>query len=275
MEQINFLVKTSRPRFWIYLLGPYVVGLGFSGINLSQINPIIILNLFFFSFPANLFLYGVNDLYDTDTDKLNPKKITHENLLLKSQRRILIYSIILVFIFTLILSLLQNNLTGSYILYLFLLLSYFYSAPPLRFKAKAFFDFMSNILYILPGSIAYITITDQIPNIYFIIAASFWVFAMHLLSAIPDINADKKAGIITSAVFLGEKKSLLLTSFFWSIFVIIILSIAQNVLALILLIYPLIPLIILIKGYKTISVYWFYPYINFMVGFSLFVYSLI
>ena len=89
------VLRISRPRFWIYELGPYMIGIlwGLISINalaasISQSGatsysreplfaalPRIIIFAFYFLIPANIWIYGINDIYDYETDKLNPKKM--------------------------------------------------------------------------------------------------------------------------------------------------------------------------------------------------------
>jgi 4-hydroxybenzoate polyprenyltransferase len=37
--------------------------------------------MLFFTFPLNLFIYGINDIADNDTDKYNTKKLGYEEAL--------------------------------------------------------------------------------------------------------------------------------------------------------------------------------------------------
>ena len=75
MSIIQFLLKVSRPRFWLYVFGPYIVGLAAGAATRDDF--VRIENLVFglyFLLPANLLIYGINDIFDFETDRLNPKK---------------------------------------------------------------------------------------------------------------------------------------------------------------------------------------------------------
>lgn len=56
---LSFLFQVSRPRFWMYLIGPYLIGIGASqDFNTAvALNPLIWFWLLYFSFPGNLFIY--------------------------------------------------------------------------------------------------------------------------------------------------------------------------------------------------------------------------
>ena len=57
----------SRPRFWLYLGGTYLVGYSAGIQQLTDFStPIFWLYLLFFLLIANVFLYGINDYADED-----------------------------------------------------------------------------------------------------------------------------------------------------------------------------------------------------------------
>ncbi|MFC6725835.1 lycopene elongase, partial [Halobium palmae] len=76
---VRYLLKLSRPRFWFYLAGPVVVGVAFGARSVSELFTPVALALFaYFLVPANVLLYGVNDVFDADVDEENPKKEERE-----------------------------------------------------------------------------------------------------------------------------------------------------------------------------------------------------
>ncbi len=85
------LLRISRPRFWHYVLWPMLIYFAsswyFEDIQESFsrwwtdriFNLIImIIILWYFTLPANLWIYGRNDIADWDTDKFNSKKWSYE-----------------------------------------------------------------------------------------------------------------------------------------------------------------------------------------------------
>ena len=257
------LLKHSRPRFWLYLAGPLLLGVSWATGEIYQLaSPTILLALLIFLYPANIFLYGVNDLADGYTDALNKKKEKKEARV-KKRKRLIMHTIggalcVLLLAFS----------TKHYVaLSLFLLLSLAYSLPPIRLKAKPFLDSLSNVLYITPGIFTYTLFTQQFPTANIIAAAWCWVAAMHLFSAIPDITPDYKAGVVTTAVFLGQRRSLVLCSVLWLASGVLLL----HPLMLIALPYVILPLTLLnASTEKILQRYWKFPYLNAVVGFLLF-----
>lgn len=263
---IKKILKLSRPRFWLYTLGPFLIGIAAGGNMNSLFRFEIWYGFLYFLLPANLFIYGVNDYFDRHIDSINPKKHKQEAYMRQKDAR---YSLILVILSALLaLPLFFVSLQITAALLTFLFVGFFYSSPPLRFKTKIVFDSLSNFFYIIPGIISYILMTDVLPPVDIMIAASLWAIAMHLFSAIVDIEADKKAGIGTSATALGYKKSLILTSLLWFSAATLVLPYSQ--LLLIGYVYAFLPLLVLIKKFTIAKAYWMFPWINAMLGFLLF-----
>ena len=258
------ILKISRPRFWLYLAGPFLVAMGYGLSSVYELNLFLLYSLFFFLIPANIYLYGINDLFDRDTDKFNVKKTKKEHQLKNKEINYLIKWLIISFIF-LIPLLFFSDLVGKVILIVWFLLSTFYSAI-IRFKAIPFLDFMSNMLYIMPGIYGYYIITNNLPNFFLILAFFLWAWAMHLFSAIPDIKSDKKANVITTAVFIGKDLSLLFCFVFWLFFSIVVI-LNLNYYGLITLIYPLMVIYTYFNIKKIDKIYWAYPYFNGIIGF--------
>lgn len=271
VENLSIIFKISRPRFWSYLAGPFLIGFVMgNGITTTFTNPLFYVFLLYFLIPANVMLYGINDLFDNDTDMYNAKKKTHELLFKSYNESVLQMSVLVSVGISVLLIILAPNIITKIIFICFLLLSIFYSTPPFRFKKHPFIDSISNILYVLPGLFGYMFYNNSL-SIPALTAIAVWPVAMHLFSAIPDIDADKKAKLKTTAVILGSKKSLVLCTVLWSICVIAAYNTGLSKIALLGIVYPLLPLLAL-KTNKTEKIYWFFPYINTLLGCALFFY---
>lgn len=203
MPILRFLFKVSRPRFWFYIFGPYIVGLIAGAASRNELfdwrTGLFALYLLF---PANLLVYGVNDIFDYETDKLNKKKVEYELLVDRDRHKALA---VWIFFLNVPFSIITVIFMPASIMPLagFLFFSIFYSAPPIRAKAIPFLDSAFNILYIFPGAFGYQLLSGTFPPISLMVAAGLWTAAMHAYSAIPDIEADKAAGLRTIATLLG------------------------------------------------------------------------
>ena len=197
------LWRLSRPRFWIYILGPYIVGLVAATSSPQHLlSPLVVAFGLFFLFPANILIYGVNDVFDYETDIRNIKKESYETLLHPPERPALWKIVALTNIPFLLL--LPFSSTRCWLAMCgFLFFSLFYSAPPIRAKSKPILDSAFNVLYIFPGAFGYFLAGGHNFNWALFVAAWFWAMAMHAYSAVPDISADRQANIPTVATFLG------------------------------------------------------------------------
>ncbi len=263
------LLKISRPRFWLYLIGPILIGWVTAAQSLNDFNNIWLpILLMYFLIPANFYLYGLNDLFDLDTDIFNPKKENQEIKLIDAKLQNITKRLIIIFLLLAIpLVLMLPNNEAAWILIIFFGLGSAYSVPPLRFKARILIDSISNILYALPGIATYVLVSQTWPTWPSWLAILTWTTAMQLFSAIFDIQADKKAGLRTTAVLLGEKMSLYLCFFLWLIFA---LTTLVNHFAwpinILFFIYPLIPLNLLFGKTSIKKSYWQFPVITGILG---------
>lgn len=268
-----FAVRLSRPRFWIYTGGTYVVGysIGMTDWHAFLV-PAYAAALVYFFFPANLFVYGVNDLFDEATDQANPKKETQEYRFTSRDRNLVVFLVALSLIATVLLGAAAPDPRLLAALAGFLFLAGFYSAPPLRFKQVPFLDFCSNYLYVLPGVYGFILASDSLPPVWLLLGGFFHIAAMHLFSAIPDIACDRSAGITTTAVLLGRTPSLLLCLAFWSgLAAITLFESGFHPLSLLVLAYPAVPALLIMRSKMQIEeIYWRLPALNTMLGGLLF-----
>jgi 4-hydroxybenzoate polyprenyltransferase len=274
MNFLRLAFKISRFRFWSYTAGTFLVGFTVGAGSLTDFDSRFFAGLFYFLLIGNPLLYGINDYFDRETDALNIKKTTHEHLVQNKEIKQLRFLLILCFFASLVYLfwLRDGYLVSALLLFLFLAIGY--SAPPLRCKARPLLDFISNILYIVPGIFGYYLASQQQPQLVPILACFSWAMAMHLFSAIPDIEPDRQAGLKTTAVLLGRDKSLLLTVSLWLVFTVLVWILALPLIfKLLSLVYVIVPLILMINKKLSVSrAYWWYPYINTSLGFILFVY---
>jgi len=201
----GYLLWLSRPRFWLYLAGPVIVGVAYAAEGpVDLFSPIAIALFGYFLLPANVFLYGVNDLFDADIDTENPKKGDRE-VRYRGGRLVALFVAVTGLLGVAFLPLLPA--AGGVAMMAFLLLSVEYSAPPFRFKTTPFLDSLSNGLYVLPGAIAYAAVAGRAPPVAAVAGGWLWAMGMHTFSAIPDIEPDRKGGIQTTATWLGKRRT--------------------------------------------------------------------
>lgn len=267
----NILV-ISRPRFWIYTAGPFWLCAALLyplGIHVQA----FLIMLVYFTFPANILIYGINDIYDREIDVLNAKKQGYEQVLEKKFTHKLVWVILFSNIPFIIYAYMMLPQNAFFALLFFIFLAWQYSAYPLRAKAKPFLDsFVSALLYIVPASVAWAVVTNSVGTIWPLLAGCLWAYAMHMYSAVPDITADKAGGITTSATLLGKNYALLVCSILYTLAAVIAYQFVGVVSFGALFVY----LFLMFLSYKkrtpeaVLSLYVLFPYVNTVIGIVLF-----
>ncbi|MDZ7786379.1 MAG: prenyltransferase [Candidatus Saccharibacteria bacterium] len=215
-QQRSLSLPMSRPRFWGYLFGPFLIGVA-AAPQIDVSIRLVLLGLFF-TFPANLLIYGFNDIFDYQTDKLNKKKRSYEKLLKPEQRKSLT-NVLTVFGALGILLVFPESvpMEAKWAMTAFYFFGLGYSVPPIRAKTKPILDSYFNVLYVFPGLVSYGLLTGGFPPLQVFVAATMWCAAMHAYSAIPDIRADQRAGLRTVATTLGKQRTLLFCALHYTV----------------------------------------------------------
>jgi 4-hydroxybenzoate polyprenyltransferase len=260
---VGYLLRLSRPRFWLYLAGPVVVGVAYAATSVGELFAPVALALFaYFLLPANVFLYGVNDIFDADIDAENPKKEGRE-VRYRGSRLVVAAVAVSGLLGLAFVPFLPLAAVG--VLAVFGFLSVEYSAPPLRFKTTPFLDSLSNGLYILPGVVSYTALAGQLPPLGAIVGGWLWTMGMHTFSAIPDIEPDRRAGIETTATYLGRFNTFLYCAGMWLLAAVAFVYV-HPFFTVVLMLYPLLVFGITFARVDVDEAYWWYPIINSLAG---------
>lgn len=259
----GYLLRVSRPRFWLYLAGPVVVGAAYAAETPTALfSPRAVALFVYFLVPANVFLYGVNDIFDADIDTENPKKEDRE----VRYRGDWTVPTLVALTGLLGVGFLPFVPTAAAItMVVFLLLSVEYSAPPFRFKTTPILDSVSNGLYVLPGVITYTAIAGTLPPAAAIAGGWMWTMGMHTFSAIPDIGPDRAAGIRTTATWLGEGWTYVYCGLCW-LTAALVFGTVHPFFAAVLGVYPVFVALVARSNLSVDRAYWWFPAINTAVG---------
>ncbi|WP_135664286.1 prenyltransferase [Halorhabdus rudnickae] len=264
---LTHLLVLSRPRFWLYLAGPVVVGVVYAADSTAElITPLSAALFVYFLIPANVFLYGVNDIFDADVDAENPKKDEGPEVRFTGDRWV-VFAVILSGLLALPFALVVGP-AGKVTLGAFLVLAIEYSAPPFRFKTTPGLDSLSNGLYVLPGVLAFTAVAGDLPPTPAIVGGWLWTMAMHTFSAIPDIEPDRRAGIRTTATALGQRGTYAYCGVVW-VLAAAAFALVHPLLGVALAVYPLLQVAIAVSGVAVDRAYWWFPAINTVVGMAL------
>jgi 4-hydroxybenzoate polyprenyltransferase len=262
-RRLRYLLRASRPRFWLYLAGPVAVGVVYGATDPGDLFTPTSLALFaYFLVPANVLLYGVNDVFDADVDERNPKKDGPE-VRYGGDRLVpaaVVASGLLVVVPLAVTPPLAWPWIGG-----FLLLGVAYSAPPLRLKTRPPLDSLSNGLYVLPGAAAYTAVAGAHPPALAVAGGWCWTMAMHTFSAVPDIEPDRRAGIETTATRLGAGWTYAYCAACWTLAA-VAFGLLDPRLGALVAVYPVGVVVVARSSVDVSRAYWWYPAVNTVVG---------
>jgi 4-hydroxybenzoate polyprenyltransferase len=261
--RVGYLLKLSRPRFWLYLAGPVVVGVAYAAATTDELFSPVTVGLFaYFLVPANVYLYGINDVFDREVDAENPKKEGRE-VRYRGDRTV---DAVVVLCGVGLLALVPVLPAGAWPwLGLYALLATEYSAPPLRFKTTPFLDSISNGLYVIPGVVAFVAVAGEQPPALAVVGGWLWTMGMHTFSAIPDIEPDREAGIRTTATVLGESRTYAYCGVVWALAA-VAFALVDVRFGAVLAVYPVFVAGIALSEVAVDRAYWWFPAVNTLVG---------
>ena len=209
MKTLKALLQSSRPVSWINTAFPFAATYVFFT---GRFDLTLVLGTLFFLIPYNLLMYGINDVFDYESDLRNPRKGGIEGALLdKSLHRLTIWSSVLSCVpFVIYLLAVGNAASGAMLLFaVFTVLAY--SVKGLRFKEKPFLDSITSASHFVnPMLFAALLVGHSLlePVLWqSIVAFVFWGMASHAFGAVQDVKADREGGIASIATVIGARRT--------------------------------------------------------------------
>jgi 4-hydroxybenzoate polyprenyltransferase len=205
-------VRLVRPVAWIVFLFPFMVGFGIGATK--NTNPIhIIFSLIAFA-SCMSFSFIVNSLADKEVDKFHDGRAKDMNLSKQPfvtgeiSEKMALYIAMVSVIISLFFAWQVNYLFFTLII-IGNIIGYIYSMPPTRFKTKPFTDILCNAYAAGIAVIAGVSIGGSNMNLLFILGCFIAASIFYIPTVVTDYDFDKKAGLKTSAVFFGIKRTLI------------------------------------------------------------------
>lgn len=220
IETAKALFIASRPLSWINTAYPFAA---VYLLTTGTIDVALIVGTLFFLVPYNLAMYGVNDVFDYESDLANPRKGGAEGAKLapRLHRTTLVAAAVLAIPFVIALVVLGADRPMSWLVLaisLFAVLAY--SVRGLRFKEIPVLDsitssthFVTPALYAL--ALAGTTVTPAI--VITMIAFFCWGMASHAFGAVQDIVPDRDAGIGSIATVFGASTTVRIAVGLWAL----------------------------------------------------------
>ena len=210
MNALKSLFWSSRPISWVNTAVPFAAAYYFAGGDV--VAELVVLS-FFFLIPYNFLMYGINDVFDYESDLRNPRKGGIEGALLAPE----LHKTTLLWAF---------GLSAPFIGYgvvvslenppalLVLLLTVFaviaYSVKGLRFKEIPFLDSVtSSAHFVGPMLFGLLLAGESFGSTLQLATLAFflWGAGSHAFGAVQDIRADREASIASVATNLGARNT--------------------------------------------------------------------
>jgi lycopene cyclase domain-containing protein len=201
------LLLSSRPVSWINTALPFAGGALAAGAG-EAVGAWFLPLMLWWGIAYNIYLYGINDLYDLATDRKNPRKGGEEGALLLNSdlpalRRLLLFAggSAGTFLFT-------GAAVAPITCVFGILFATLYSAPWLfRARAVPFFDAAISASHFVIPAVAGLALGGEFRHDWTapLVAFFFWNMGSHVVGALQDVEADRRSRIATVGTFLGVR----------------------------------------------------------------------
>lgn len=217
IRALKKLFLISRPISWPNTAFPFAAGYLISG---GSVDTLFIVATFYFLIPYNLLMYGINDVFDYESDMQNPRKGGIEGAReQKAFHPVIIWAAVtsnIPFVCYMLLA-------GTYVSGALLLLTIFfviaYSVAKLRFKEIPILDSVtSSIHFVGPLIFALSLFGFSIEQLPYVLAFFLWGMASHAFGAIQDIIPDREGKISSIATVFGARRTV------WFVFILYAIS---------------------------------------------------
>jgi len=205
---LRALFVSSRPLSWVNTAFPFAAAYF---VTCGSLGPVFIVGTLYFLIPYNLAMYGINDVFDYESDLRNPRKGGVEGALLDTRmhRPTLIAALVTNLPFLVFLVVVGVRHPWSLLV---LAVSVFaviaYSAPGLRFKERPFLDSLTSSTHFVSPAVYGLVLAGATftPQLWLLLAAFFlWGIASHAFGAVQDVIADREGDIASVATVIGAR----------------------------------------------------------------------
>ena len=202
------LVGTSRPLSWINTAYPFAAAYLLAGGDRWWLMAVATV---FFLVPYNLAMYGINDVFDYESDLANPRKGGVEGIVLDRRlHRATLWASALTCLPFVVVLVAAGTVASTAVLAVSLFAVVAYSARGLRFKEKPVLDSLTSSTHFVSPAVFAVTLAggDFTAPVIAVLAAFFaWGAASQAFGAVQDVRADRSAGIASIATVLGARRT--------------------------------------------------------------------
>ncbi|WP_328741358.1 prenyltransferase [Flavimobilis rhizosphaerae] len=218
------LVGTARPVSWINTAYPFVAAYLLAGGSSWWLGIVASLYLLV---PYNLAMYGINDVFDHESDLANPRKGGVEGIVLeRGLHRTTLVAALVTNVPFLVVLLAAGTTLANVVLVVAVVAVVGYSAPPLRLKERPVLDSLTSSTHFVAPAVYGVALAGGAwtSEVLAVLAAFFcWGAASHAFGAVQDVRADRAAGIGSVATVLGARRTTRLALAVYALAVVVLL----------------------------------------------------
>ena len=206
------IVKASRPVSWINTAYPFAAG--YLMVE-RHVDALLVVGTLFFLIPYNLLMYGVNDVFDYESDLLNPRKggiegdVVRDRTRARRVHRGIIAASALTVAPMMAWLIVNGTPRAAVVLVVVVFAVVAYSAPVLRFKERPFLDSLTSAVHFAGPLVYALVLTGAgltARGIWPIwVAFLAWGMASHAFGAVQDVRADRDGGIASIGTVMGAR----------------------------------------------------------------------
>lgn len=204
ITHLKKLLLISRPISWPNTAYPFAAGYLVSG---GQIDLLFIIATLYFLIPYNLMMYGVNDVFDYESDILNPRKGGIEGAReQKAFHPTIIWAVLITNVPFIAWILWHGSLLSNGVFAMLLFFVVAYSVAKLRFKEVPVLDSITSSIHFVGPLVFALSITGFSPvQLPYVIAFFLWGAASHAFGAVQDIIPDREGKLASIATIFGAR----------------------------------------------------------------------
>lgn len=212
---LRSVLASSRPISWINTAYPFAAAYLMSG---GQVGVTFVVLTVFFLVPYNLLMYGINDVFDYESDLRNPRKGGVEGVVLdRGLHRLTLWSAVLSTVPFLVVAVVIAVTSPDVdvraclaAMAVSIAAVVAYSAPGLRFKERPVLDSITSSTHFVSPAVVGLAYAGANPSaaVWAALAAFFgWGMASQAFGAVQDIEADRAGGIASVATVFGAART--------------------------------------------------------------------
>ncbi|MCU1431997.1 MAG: prenyltransferase [Actinotalea sp.] len=206
------LTLASRPLSWVNTAYPFAAAYL---MTTREVDLRLVVGTLFFLVPYNLLMYGVNDVFDHESDLKNPRKGGVEGAVLDRRlHRTTLLAAVLVPVPFVAYLVAVGSPTSWLVLGGSLFAVVAYSAPGLRFKERPVLDSMTSSTHFVSPALYGLVLAGATfdADLWLVLAAFFlWGAASQAFGAVQDIEADRAVDIGSVATAFGARATVRLS----------------------------------------------------------------